>query len=557
MNRLQTIILAILASSILFSCKKEQGIENDSGRTLVSVKSSTIAHTPSNDINPTNSKSQEAAASIKGTKHKVNKTKTFSIPFGDELQITAEFSVDSLQSRPSSATRELIRKEAQVSKRGETVQEDLDSGIKYRLLVYEGNNYIAEREISVGAEAQVEPFELDGGKKYTFIGVSTNSKEVPQVDQKQSLAQARLKSDNRALLWYKEDVEVKTGNNLLNVVLKNMLSQIRVSISTGALGGRVESVGKVVFENSRKHATLNLQSGAVAFSSTREDATAEFANQGRASLATTLAIASPSLANGNLLIEALNINGLTQNLEIPDLSIEPGYRYNLNLTVNAPCTELVFLENFNLKENETKTFRVGATDYGFFFDVFSLDNSLNLTINGEPLLKRKVLTQTRRNSSASWSRGTERTEAYDLQFVRLWTDVPPLVQNLRFAKDKRTWYGDPSLQPGVIIPEIYFIKGTKEMPIFRIHITKDGEINLMAARKSMGVLEDVEVITSTIGPVYNNDNKNTIRYYYTAFLNDKVKWKKTGTNVVVASQVQSGPTHMIGRGYGRKKIDCQ
>lgn len=99
---------------------------------------------------------------------------------------------------------------------------------------------------------------------------------------------------------------------------------------------------------------------------------------------------------------------------------------------------LIYIENFNLSNGASQTFdNIPPTDYGFIFDVYYLDNSLNLIINGEPLLKREFWQENNQGtaSNPNWVQTDYTNQGYDFQFVDKHDDVPPLVQNLRFASD--------------------------------------------------------------------------------------------------------------------------
>lgn len=56
-------------------------------------------------------------------------------------------------------------------------------GVKYGILVYEGDNLIpnGHKIYTAGQESSTAGFALDGGKTYTFIGYSRNTSEIPTV----------------------------------------------------------------------------------------------------------------------------------------------------------------------------------------------------------------------------------------------------------------------------------------------------------------------------------------------------------------------------------------
>jgi hypothetical protein len=87
-----------------------------------------------------------------------------------------------------------------------------------------------------------------------------------------------------------------------------------------------------------------------------------------------------------------------------------------------------------------------ATDFGFVFDIYTLDNSFNLTINGTKMATGEI--QFERGSSPA--------------------------QNIRFA-DGTAW------QDGTIAA-IYNMKGTEGKPLVRVVISKDGTISMFGSK---------------------------------------------------------------------------
>lgn len=159
------------------------------------------------------------------------------------------------------------------------------------------------------------------------------------------------------------------------------------------------------------------------------------------------------------------------------------------------------------------TFNMPAADYGFQFDIYELDNSFNLQINGTKLTTNEIQFQ-----------GTQ-----------------GLVQNIRFKSDGAKW-GDGT------IPAIYTIYSNKtsvsstkavnasSTPIIRVIIDKDGNVSIFGKRSSSSVtLEELEI--------FNNSFNN-------------ITWNTDKENKVIATQLVDRTTIMDGYGSGLKKIAC-
>lgn len=554
-----TLIKIILLSVLFYSCEKESSLNNGEGEAQLNFTISTDYDY--SELEKSDGKIADASRKTSSDKSIVDR-QTFQ--FSEDIFVTTELSLSKVNNKNNSINTS-VKNLSQDSKQAVVIKEPLKNKSKYKILVYLNNVYVTEKDFIHGSETTSTPIQLDAGKKYTFVAYSVNSEsELPAPLNKELLTTASLAGAKGDLVYTKSDLQLVAGNNNLKLNLKHLFSELTIVASTGSFGGKIESVSGIKFSTSRISSNLKLSDGSLTYNANTEDKIITFP-ESSFNLAKAISnpgiIISPTVSNGRITIEKLKINGLEKPLTIENLPIEPGKKYNLNITVNAPCTQEVNIQNFNLTNGESKTFTAPPSYYGFIFDVHYLDNSLNLVINGQPLLRRNFWEERYENTgwiipNWQWVQKVYRTEAYDFQFVDLHTDVPPLVQNIRFKSDGKRWGIKYNGSTTPEIPEIYFVKGDKDHPIFRIHIQQDGIIKLYASRKDYGPLEEVEVWTEKRGPIYNNDFKSSIRYYYQAFLNTNVVWNKTTNNTVVATQVNSGPTNMIGRAYGRQRINC-
>jgi len=167
-------------------------------------------------------------------------------------------------------------------------------------------------------------------------------------------------------------------------------------------------------------------------------------------------------------------------------------------TVNINST------NFNSVDGTQVSFTAPASDVGYILDIFTLDNSFNLVVNGNNLL-------TGNNN--------------ELQFQ---SGVTGSAQNVRFADG--TIYGAGGQA------EIYALTGNATNPIIRVTINRDGTVNLLGSKTSGGALLPLQI--------YNGSTLNNIT------------WNTTGNNTVVLNQLLTPPTSISGNGRGLQLAAC-
>ncbi|MGD1317754.1 hypothetical protein [Chryseobacterium sp. 2R14A] len=169
-------------------------------------------------------------------------------------------------------------------------------------------------------------------------------------------------------------------------------------------------------------------------------------------------------------------------------------------TVECP-DENVVNTNFSSSNGQTVVFNAPAADRGFIFDIYTLDNSFNLNINGTNIASNEI------------------------QFT---TTEPALPQNIKFA--------DGSFYEAGGIPSIWGITGTAANPSVRIVISQSGTITLFGSKVSGGPLFPLTLF-----------NGNTL---------NSIIWNTAAANVVTVSQFATGPTYITGNGKGLKKGFC-
>jgi len=146
-----------------------------------------------------------------------------------------------------------------------------------------------------------------------------------------------------------------------------------------------------------------------------------------------------------------------------------------------------------------------ASNYGFVFDIYELDNSFNLNINGTLIA------------------------AQELQFQSSGTSGI----NVRFADGSQ--YEINTTHNGSAA-DIWQMRGNAANPLIRISISPAGVISLYGSKASYGPLQPL-VLT----------NGNTL---------NAITWNHTGTNNITVTQNVVGLTIMDGYGYGLNITPC-
>lgn len=163
------------------------------------------------------------------------------------------------------------------------------------------------------------------------------------------------------------------------------------------------------------------------------------------------------------------------------------------------CFEQVLGETFTATDGNPKTFNQPATNYGFVFDIFSLDNSFNMTINGVQLATSEIEFQSDKTTG----------------------------MNVRFQDGTEYETGTDLIRE---------MTGTPAAPLIRVEISPTGAVSLSGSKVSGGPLFPLEL--------FNGNSLNPIA------------WNTTAPNVVTITQRVVDTTNITGRGYGRNIIPC-
>ncbi|WP_337059104.1 hypothetical protein, partial [Elizabethkingia meningoseptica] len=373
----------------------------------------------------------------------------------------------------------------------------------YKVVVYDSNGaWKAEKEFSY-TQNDSNGFMLDGGQNYTFVAYSVNSTssaDTPTVTNGGTLATATLANVNKDLMFFKKNMTVTgNGTNYLDVVLKHQFSQITTILDARQVG-TITGITSPTISPAKSSANLSFNNDTTPLSYNSDisgGAAISFPTPNSQYVSSTpTQIISPTNPNGELKVGALTLDGITKNNVIlsSNVKINPGVKYDLRLRF-GPCRRDVSPTNFSVKDGVPQTFTFPATDFGFVFDVYTLDNSFNLKINGTLLGPNELM----------------------------------------FGDD--IIFADGDKYQTTQVPGIWMLKGDATRPILRIIIDKDGKVSLFGSKTSLGPLFP---LVSTPGNSLNN-----------------IPWNTTANNSVTITQDTTfPPTYMTGKGMGKEKIPC-
>lgn len=420
---------------------------------------------------------------------------------------------------------------------------ELKKGVKYLFLVYNAaGSLVTSKEYIYKQDSNPEGVLLSLNVDYTFVIVSARSSSyLPTIDNINDLNTAKVSNANANLLYWKKKTKLNVGDNYLNARLTSKFSEVTTTLKMDNLmTGAITKITNPTFGPVASGVTMQLVDGATTYGS---NATAgqsvEFPTINPAAGVRTItseatAVNQHLLNAGIFKIGTLEADGESKPLEVRGLSFKPGVRYNLILTLKT-CTQNVSdLKGLNwnypeviqngqkgiifggsFKKNGTVIsfdFLDSGADYGFVYDVTHLDNALNLSVNGHPILGTDVTTT-------------------EIQFQ---TNAALTSQNIEFEDGSQ--YEGVNVEGGTI-PAIYFMEGTASRPIIRIVISRYGEILMYGSKRSGGVLYPLRL-------------KNGLQF-------NTVHWNGgTQTNSIKATTRVEGLTVMKSTGVGKKKVPC-
>ncbi|MCL1674706.1 hypothetical protein [Elizabethkingia meningoseptica] len=510
--QLKTTSLSLLALSLMLSsCRGTEtaidgGGANNNSQYNVQVNLAgveTIEETPVLQASASTGKSGISATGVQQTV----------IPFDGETTVTATL-VPQVSTSVKSSAQASVNPMAAVVQPGPT---ELAIGTKYKVAVYDSKgNFLQEKEFTY-QKNETDGFNLNGDQNYTFVAYSVNSTtSSPTINNGGTLANAKLSAINGDLMYFKKNVTV-TGNgpNRLDVVLKHQYSQIKTTLDARQVGN-ISAVTSPAITPASSSADISFATDALTYNAPitgGQIVTFPTLNQQTVTSNPTQVIANTT-TTGELNIGTVTIDGVSKNnMKISNLKITPGVKYDLNLRF-GPCRQDINPVPFSVKDGVTQTFTMPATDFGFVFDIYRLDNSFNLTINGVKMATKEINFQ--------GNDGATRTVRFADGTVYGSDTVPALLRPAKLPVN-RTY-------------EIWDLQGTKDAPLVRVTISKDGKIAMFGSKTSGGALEPLEL--------YNGNSFNNI------------PWNTKGNNTVTATQSVINITYMSGQGTGKQIVTC-
>lgn len=314
----------------LNSCSKEGASENGSGEAYVKISLSGAQFDQSAAI-------KNKAAVQAGRLGALNSTQQKFIPINADLALVAEL---------VTATPEPeIKKAAMNGHRAAAEQTDLAQNVKYRVVVFDSNGkYVTERDYTRGQESSTTALKLQAGVQYSFVAYSVNSSStIPDVTysdaQNKTLATASisgLNGDTDDFMYFRRDMQlVENTENNLDVVLKHAFTLITTKIDASATGYTITDIGASI---SPHYATANvsLDGGTVSQTGTQGKADLTFGALNASVVnATARQLNANTTVGGSLFLSKITIGKITVNnlTALDSLSIQPGVKYNLNLSI--------------------------------------------------------------------------------------------------------------------------------------------------------------------------------------------------------------------------------
>ncbi|WP_170828474.1 hypothetical protein [Chryseobacterium soldanellicola] len=227
---------------------------------------------------------------------------------------------------------------------------------------------------------------------------------------------------------------------------------------------------------------------------------------GLTGLTATLSAGNFANGNGNLIY---TITGTPTRSGAANFTIVIGGK-SCTITVfvgGSACMTDVSGQSFSSTNGTPITFNQPGTDGGFTLDLYTLDDSFDMSINGTWISNKQIYTYSYNSNQPA---------------------------TVRFA-DGTNYAGPLDANPNGV--RVYSMTGTASNPVMRIIISATGSITMFGSKTSGGPLFPLELI---------NGN------YF-----DTVVWNTSTANTVTVTQsTVNPPTYISGYGSGKKSVPC-
>jgi len=314
---------------------------------------------------------------------------------------------------------------------------ELGDNIVYKVAVYKTDgSFVDEKTLTFKTNNtnDQQGFMLNGDQTYTFVAYSVNSTSaIPVVNNApRTLATDKLSGISGDLMYFKQNMTVSgNGKNYISVVLKHKFTKITTVIDATGVGN-ISVIDKAGISPVGTTADIKLSDGSLTY-------------------------------NGSV-SQFLNFKGLDSQM--------------------ATSAADLFISH---------TLTLAPADLGLIFDIYNLDDSFNLTINGTKIAQNEIL----------------------------------------FGASQGIVFADGSKYESGEIPKVWFMSGTRDKPVVRVVVNRDGKVSMYGSKASGGRLYPLVLVA---GNSFNT-----------------VTWNTTGINTIVSQVVGSGSTVIKGDAVGIQK----
>lgn len=431
----------------------------------------------------------------------------------------------SLEPQSTSNFKDLLKED---SKMAITRSKSIDLNTHYRVYVYDkstgelatSKNYIRGKEKDAG------PLLVYGGKEYTIVAYSINSKsEFPaEIENATNINTATISNPQVEFMFQKQDIKIQhNSNNTIKLKFKHQFSQITTIIkldnTTQAYASIRGANGASYIKPSYSKTKFKVSNGTISANNDDLNTLGSSVNfpfipfdnlktYSITSLTPTILNTPTSETKGTFTIETLTIGDVSRRVDINDLNLKPGVKYNLVLTFHVPETTIIGANpTFHFYDTTTKdtpfyhAVNLENPTFGAQIDIWYLDNSFNLNINGQNLFTKEL-----------------NFEGFPLHDVY-------------FSDD--TYYGSLD-KPSGNISVIYRINETaprQQIPVVRLTIDENGNVKLFGRKRMSEGLRELNI-------------RNTVR------INPLAKLNPNGINKLTFSSTRWTTTDVQGRIYG-------
>lgn len=359
-----TFFTLLLSFLFLTSCDKSGKLEPTSGEATVEIDLQGVEF---QEEDGNSSTSSSAAGAKLATNAGAEAPQVQVIPYSKEYELVA--TLQPISNNTKNVDGKITSKDLQAA----TVVRDqiIARDVKYRVVVFEtvSGRYVTQQQYAAQIDINKNMI-LDAGKQYTFIsyslGTTANIAAIPTTSTLSTFSAPF--SGNEHFMISKNTLTPTFGNNRLSVKMKHQLSQVIVSVTSTVTSANVLQpiVAIAGYMNSHNNnVNINFNNFALTYTSPANPGkTIAFTTNNTASVTSTPTIlASPNTTTAMFRFTTLTIGTNTRtNIDVPNLIIKPGVRYELKLAINTVDDGYVIGDFIWARAN---LFRGSSTDYHF------------------------------------------------------------------------------------------------------------------------------------------------------------------------------------------------